>query len=102
MHLVQCFLPLYDNEKNKFPQSMYEAVCRTLRDRFGGLTGYTRAPASGLWKDHDAGATHDDLIIYEVMAESLDIEWWRNYRRELESRFRQEHIVIRAHPIELL
>jgi hypothetical protein len=101
MHLVQCFLPLYDNEKNKFPQSMYEAECRTLKERFGGLTGYTRAPASGLSEDREAGPTRDDLIIYEVMVENLDAEWWRQYRRKLETRFRQDRIIIRAHPIEL-
>jgi len=102
MHLIQCFLPLYDNEKNKFPQSMYAAECRTLKERFGGLTVYTRSPASGLWEDGEAGATRDDLIIYEVMAENLDRDWWRTYRRQLEERFRQERMIIRAHAIELL
>jgi hypothetical protein len=102
MHLIQCFLPLYDNEKNTLPQSMYEAECRTLRERFGGLTSYTRAPASGLWDNRGAGATHDDFVIYEVMAQVLDRAWWRNYRRGLEDRFRQDQIIIRAHPIELL
>ena len=102
MHLIQCFLPLYDNEKKKFPHSMYAAECRTLREEFGGLTVYTRSPASGLWEDREDGTMHDDLIIYEVMAENLDREWWRNYRRHLEDRFRQERMIIRAHAIELL
>src|SRR4051812_23674867 len=102
MHLIQCFLPLYDNDKNKFPQSMFEAECQMLRERFGGLTAYPRAPASGLWEDGGSRPTYDDLIIYEVMADELDTEWWRDYRRELEERFRQDRIIIRAHPIQLL
>ena len=81
MHLIQCYFPLYDNDKKRFPHSMYEAECRTLSERFGGLTGYTRAPACGLWEDDEVGAKRDDLIIYEVMAENLDREWWREYRR---------------------
>ena len=73
-----------------------------LREQFGGLTAHTRAPVSGLWEDHEDGATRDDLVIYEVMAENLDRDWWGKYRRELEHRFREDRIIIRAHPIELL
>jgi hypothetical protein len=33
--------------------------------------------------------THrDDIVIYEVMADSLDRPWWANYRQGLERRFR--------------
>jgi hypothetical protein len=80
---------------------MYEAECRTLQERFRGVTGYTRAPASGLWEAREEGARRDDLIIYEVMTDNLDLEWWRQYRRELENLFRQDRIIIRAVPIEL-
>ena len=34
------------------------------------------------------------------MTEDLDRPWWRGYRRELEKRFRQEVVVIRAQEIE--
>src|SRR5437660_5553893 len=102
MHLIQCFLPLYDNEHKKFPRSMYEAECRTLRERFGGLTAYTQSPASGVWEDDGATVTHDEFVIYEVMVENLDTAWWGHYRRELEARFRQDRVIIRAHPVQLL
>lgn len=36
------------------------------------------------------------------MANQLDPTWWRNYRHELEARFRQEVIVIRAQQTQLL
>lgn len=102
MHLVQCFLPLYDNEKRRYPRSMYEAETRTLTQLFGGMTAYTQAPASGLWNEGNTGATHDEFIIYEVMVNDLDREWWREYRRQLEERFRQERIIVRTYEIELL
>jgi hypothetical protein len=44
----------------------------------------------------------DDIVIYEVMVDSIDSEWWAAYRRELESRFVQEELVIRAHEIRRL
>src|SRR4051812_7233620 len=102
MYLIQCFLPLYDNEKNAFPLPMYAAESRTLKDRYGGVTVYARAPASGLWENGASRTTQDEFVIYEVMAENLDTMWWRHYRRELEERFRQDRILIRAHAIELL
>jgi hypothetical protein len=41
-------------------------------------------------------------VIYEVMAEKLDEAWWRECRRSLESRFRQEQVVVRAQGVRLL
>ena len=82
--LVQFLLPVYD-----------ERVARELTERFGGLTAYARSPASGLWKD--SGETrHDDIVVYEVMAEELDAQWWKDYRRSLEKRFAQDELVVRA------
>ena len=69
---------------------------------FGGLTAYTRTPASGLWQEKDGGTVHDDIIVYEVMVEDLDEDWWSSYRGELERRFSQETLVIRAQEIRLL
>jgi len=36
------------------------------------------------------------------MAETLDRNWWRQYREQLEMRFHQEEIVMRASPFERL
>jgi hypothetical protein len=38
----------------------------------------------------------DAIVIAEVMAEEVDCQWWRSYREELERRFQQKEIVIRA------
>lgn len=102
MHLVQLLLPLYDNEGRPFPPALFRAIRDTLTERFGGMTAYTRAPAEGLWREEGERTTRDDIVIYEVMTDALDEEWWRSWRGELEQRFRQDRIVIRASESRLL
>ena len=101
MHLVQILLPLADNEGRRFSGADYARVRGELAERFGGITAYSRAPAEGVWKD-GGETSRDDVVIFEVMAESLDRAWWRAYRTELETRFRQEAIIARALRIEML
>jgi len=102
MHLVQLFLPLYDNEGEPLPRELHARVRRELVERFGGLTAYTRAPARGLWQEDEGEPVRDDLVIYEVMTDALDADWWSGYRADLEGRFRQEALVVRAQEIRLL
>jgi hypothetical protein len=102
MHLVQILLPLSDNDGNPFPRAMVDEVRHTLTERFGGVTAHLRAPAAGAWKDDDGGVARDDVVIVEVVADDLDRAWWAGYRRTLESRFRQDEILIRATAIERL
>jgi len=63
-------------------------VRKELTEQFGGLTVYRRAPAEGTWKLNENHTSSDDIVIFEVMAAELDEDWWRRYRKELESRFR--------------
>ena len=42
------------------------------------------------------------MLLFEVMVERLDRTWWSGYRVELERRFRQERIVVRALGVEML
>jgi hypothetical protein len=102
MHLVQILLPLYDNGGRAQPRGHFEAVTADLTERFGGLTAFTRAPAEGLWMEGEGGPRRDDVVVVEVMTESLDRAWWGAYRRGLEERFRQEVVVVRAHPVAML
>jgi hypothetical protein len=102
MHLIQLLLPLYGNDKKAMPRELFEQVRDELIERFGGLTAYTRAPVSGLWQEQGGRTTHDDLVIYEVMSDRLDEEWWRRYRKDLEARFAQEALVVRAQRMTLL
>jgi hypothetical protein len=85
----------------RFEQELYMQVRNELVDRFGGITAYTRAPVHGLWQESEQ-IVRDDLIIYEIMVETLEEEWWRGYRLILESRFQQQSLVVRAHRILLL
>ena len=100
-HLVTLLLPLSDDQGQPFTPGLYAEVRRELTDRFGGLTAFTRAPAEGLWRD--GGRTErDDVVVLEVMADDHDRGWWRRYRAELEQRFRQDEIVVRAQAFEPL
>jgi hypothetical protein len=101
MHLVQLLLPLSNNAGKPFARELFIEVRDELVERFGGMTGYTRTPVSGLWQDKDQ-TVHDDLIIYEVMVASLDVDWWKRYRAQLEQRFEQSELVVRAHEIDVL
>jgi hypothetical protein len=102
MHLVQLFLPVYGNEGQPFPKSMFDKVREELTDAFGGVTAFVRSPAVGLWEDDTGEVCRDDVVLFEVMAEMLDRAWWRAYRRTLEQRFGQEEILIRASAVERL
>ena len=103
MFLISVLLPLYDDHRHPFSRELFQEVAAEITTRFGGLTAHTRAPAQGLWQaDTELRPTRDDIVIYEVMAEAIDRAWWADYRRHLEQRFRQEHVVIRAEQIELL
>lgn len=102
MYLVQILLPLYDNDGHAFEPSDYVQLRSELADRFGGVTAYTRAPARGVWKDDSGETARDDIVIFEVMTDTLDTAWWRQYREGLERGFRQDEIVIRATAAERL
>jgi hypothetical protein len=96
MYLVQILLPVYDNEGHHFEPDDYVDLRAELAERFGGVTTYMRAPARGVWKDDAGETTRDDIVIFEVMIDDLDHEWWGGFRKELERRFRQESVIVRA------
>ena len=101
MYLIELFLPLADNQGSPFSREQHKAVEHALTEKFGGVTAYPRAPASGRWKASESDQ-HDDFIVYEVMAEELDVSWWQGYRKDLEEAFRQERLLIRSHSVRLL
>ena len=96
MLLVEILLPVADNAGTPFPRAAFDQVRRELTERFGGVTAFLRAPASGLWRDDEGVLRRDEVAIFEVMADDLDEAWWRDYRRTLEKRFDQDEIVVRA------
>ena len=102
MHLVQILLPLLDKEGETQPHSAFREVERELTERFGGLTAYVRSPAKGRWLTDDGDVEPDDIVIFEVMTESLDHAWWASYRERLMRRFSQDDLVVRATLMERL
>jgi hypothetical protein len=102
MVLVQILLPLRDNDNRLFDREEFERVEDELTEAFGGVTAFVRAPAKGRWKKNDQATDDDAIAIFEVMADQLDRAWWRTYRHRLETRFRQEKIIVRSSLIELL
>jgi hypothetical protein len=102
VHLVQLLLPLYDDAGRRIPRQRFDQVREELTQRFGGMTAYVRAPAEGTWKEQSGTVDRDDLIMCEVIVESLDRAWWARYRERLEALFGQRELLVRASPVERL
>jgi hypothetical protein len=102
MHLVQLLLPVDDEQGRPYPRAHYDGLARRLTERFGGVTAYTRAPATGLWETASGEKVRDQVVVYEVMVDALERAWWAELRAELEARFEQDEIVIRALVIDRL
>jgi len=100
--LVQLFLPLRDNEGVPYPRQLFDELRTELTDLHGGVTAYLHAPAAGAWEDDEGAVQRDQVVLVEVMADRLDPAWWTRYRGELEQRFGQEEILVRAFPVERL
>jgi hypothetical protein len=73
-----------------------------LIDRFGGVTAFVRAPAVGLWKESAEDINRDEVVMFEVLTEHLDTDWWSSYRKQLEDKFRQDEVLIWASNITKL
>ena len=101
VYVIEIFLPLLDNEGHAFARKEFDRIRRELTDRFGGVTAFMRAPAEGVWKS-DTAETRDQMVIFEVMTKTRKRKWWRRFRRELERRFRQEELLVRATKVKRL
>ncbi len=102
MHLLQIFIPLRDNNDKPFPPGHYTRIRKTLTEECGGVTAYTHAPAEGLWKDKHDGGQHDEMVIFEALIAKCDKSWWRKYKKQLETTFAQDEIMIRIHKVKIL
>jgi len=102
VHLVQLLLPLRDNHGTPFPREAFVRVRAELTARHGGVTAYLRAPASGIWRDEQGTVAQDEVVMIEVVVADLDRAAWSAYRRELETRFRQSEVLVRALACERL
>jgi hypothetical protein len=99
--LIQILLPLYDEKGKSFSVESYARIKEELTEQFGGLTAYTRAPATGLWKENEDKVSRDEIVVYEVVANDIDKSWWKIYKKKLEHDFRQDELMIRSSDIDL-
>ena len=102
MYLVQLLLPLYDTAGNKVSRQAFSAIRDELTQRYGGMTAFMRAPAEGTWVEPGGAVERDDIVVCEVMVETLDRDWWAAYRHQLEKKLGQQELVIRASEIKRL
>ena len=98
-HLVQILLPIHVPDGSGAAPALFAQVRAELTEHFGGVTAYTRSPATGLWKT-EAEIQRDQVIMIEVVVDALDRAWWARYREQLEQRFGQEEVHARALAIE--
>ncbi|MCC2690262.1 MAG: hypothetical protein K0S21_3065 [Rhizobiaceae bacterium] len=101
MHLVQILLPRADNAGRPFARGEFDRVKEELARRYDGVTAYLQAPAEGLWRQ-GAQSDNDEIVIFEVMTENVDLPDWQGRRAELERRFRQDRVIIRYLPMALV
>ncbi|MEZ2330657.1 hypothetical protein AB6802_13125 [Mesorhizobium sp. RCC_202] len=101
MHLFQILLPRADNVGQPFAREDFDRVKEELAVDFEGVTAFLQAPAEGVWRE-GVQTDNDDIVIFEVMAEEIDLQDWRRRRAELERRFRQDKVIIRYMPMALV
>lgn len=94
MFLVELFVPMSARGAD------IEALVERLALEFGGATAHVRTPAEGLW--HDQSLEKEPMGIIEIMTPELDRAWWRKLRTDLEVRFDQDEILIRATACETI
>jgi len=97
-YLIEILLPITRSRRSR---TNLQTVRDELTGRFGGATLHVNAPAEGIW-DNDGDFERDHIVVIEVMTSDVDHVWWGSYRRDLEFRFRQQEIVLRATFIERL
>jgi hypothetical protein len=98
--LIEIFLPTSDGSGHPFPHTHFDSVRTELTNRFGGVTAFLRAPGSGLWRDPNGEVHRDEVAVFEVMAESIENDWWRAFRQRMEMQFAQDVVLIRTSSVE--
>ena len=102
MVLVQILLPTKSSEGCAVSNELLRRRRQELIDRFGGMTAYTRAPATGVWTSPEGSVEVDGVVMVEVRSEMFDRDWWRPYAKTLKKRFKQQSIHIRANDVYVL
>jgi hypothetical protein len=102
MYLIQILLPLYTSDKESVDPKCLLELRQELTETFGGITTYSRTPAHGLWKENDEKTVKDDLITFEILAESVDLSFWGQLKSRLELQLDQREILIRYWEVQVV
>lgn len=102
MVLIQLLLPVPSATGAADGVSPLAETRQELAERFDGLTAYLRSPAKGWWTAPDGHVEQDDVVMVEVVTDTFDKAWWRNYAVMLAARFGQETIHVRSVAVEML
>jgi hypothetical protein len=102
MVLIQLLLPTGGAHAPDNFRIAHDQARAELAEQFTGLTAYVRSPAKGLWTSARGRTEEDDVVMVEVVTNTLDRDWWRAYTVTLRKRFGQEAIHVRAIAIEML
>ena len=100
-HLIEIFLPLAFASKEPIPDTIFTVLKEELVDHFGGVTSCSRVLAEGLWANGDK-IEADRVMVWEVMTDDLDRDWWKSFRTRVEKLLRQEELLIRATKVDPL
>src|SRR5688572_25514818 len=96
MFLVQLYIPLASAHQPGARSADLERLQAELTREFGGVTAFVSQPAAGLWKSSPDEVVRDSVVLFEVMVDQLDREWWAAWREDVEHRLGQEDLAIRA------
>lgn len=102
MFLIQMLLPTKVAGGTAISDEVLGVTRDELIAEFGGLTAYGRSPAAGAWTSPEGRVEEDNVMMVEVLAETFDVAWWRDYGARLKRRFEQESIHIRASDVQVL
>lgn len=95
MYLMQIFVPTRDNQGSTITERQFTALRSKLTDRFGGETTYARTPVEEMWKPSENSAEVDHMIIYEVVFDELEAQYWKGMKSQLEKAIRRQQIMMR-------
>lgn len=102
MNLVEIFVPCRYPDGRDIPGEFFTRLTAQLTEKFNGTTAFLRSPAEGAWVNEQGHCDHDEIVIFEVLVEDLDRDWWSEFRLGLELELDQKKLLIRATTIECL
>lgn len=85
-------LPITFNDGSTIPDELFTQVRDELVERFVGFHVLSPgSPAEGWWKPGTV-LHRDDMLIYQVDTEEDEGEFFQQYKKVLEERFKQDEI----------